>query len=224
MPRFDTALFDLDGTLLDTLEDLSRAINHALCGNGYPARSVEEVRRFVGNGVAMLALRAMPDCARDDADAARRVLEDFKSYYAAHNNVFTKPYEGITEMLRALGESGMRIAAVSNKNDVNVRALCDEYFGGLLDGAMGEREGVSRKPAPDMPLMMLDALGGTPQRAVYIGDSGVDIETARNAGMCAAIVGWGFWDAARLRDAGAERVFTSARELQDWLLSPCNPE
>lgn len=218
MPRYDTVLFDLDGTLLNTLEDLTTATNYALRENGFAERSLGEVRGFVGNGLALLARRALPEAKRDDDSAALRVLEALKAYYADHNSVFTAPYDGIIDMLKALRAGGIKLAVVSNKNDPNVRALCERYFGGLLDGSMGEREGARRKPAPDMPLNMLAELGGSAEQALYVGDSGVDIETARNAGMDCAVVSWGFWDKERLTDAGAERLFDSAEELTRFIL------
>ncbi len=218
MPRYDTVLFDLDGTLLNTLQDLTNATNAALRKNGYSERTIDEVRGFVGNGVALLARRSLPESLHDNDDIAMRVFEDLKAYYAEHNSDCTAPYDGIIEMLEALRTKGIKLAVVSNKNDPNVQALCARYFGGMIDGCMGEREGLRRKPACDMPHKMLEELGSIAEHSLYVGDSGVDIETARNAGMDCAVVSWGFWDRERLIAAGAERLFGSAEELKGFIL------
>lgn len=190
--RYDAVLFDLDGTLLNTLEDLTGAVNRALRESGYPERTQDEVRSFVGNGVGMLIRRALPTAADGDEEAYQETLQAFKSYYQRHNNDATTPYDGVMEMLDALRGAGVRLAIVSNKNDPNVQALTHDYFGRYISLAVGEREGVRPKPHPDTVLEVMRQWRADPARTLYVGDSGVDIQTARNAGVDCASVTWGF--------------------------------
>ena len=199
---YQTAVFDLDGTLLDTLEDLYRAVNIALAARSFPLRSRDEVRMFVGNGVEMLIRRAVP--TGTDEETTLAVLADFKTTYAAICEDHTRPYDGIPDMLTALREKGIRVAVVSNKFDAATKQLCEKYFGNLVEVAIGERAGVRKKPAPDTVLEALQELGVTSQGAVYIGDSDVDIETARNCGMPCISVTWGLRDRDFLLQNGAE--------------------
>lgn len=190
MYRYDAILFDLDGTLLNTLDDLTDAVNHTMRLYGHPIRSLEEVRLAVGNGVRKLIERVLPAGPADpDMEAA---LAEFKRYYTAHCNVRTRPYDGIPEALAALKEAGIKLAIVSNKNDAAVKSLADEYFGSLVSAAVGGSDAVPRKPAPNMPLSALEAIGAEPERALYVGDSDVDVQTALNAGMDCMLVTWGF--------------------------------
>ena len=181
MRRFDTVLFDLDGTLLDTLEDICGAANHTLRELGYPERTLAEMRRFVGNGAEMQMRRALG--ADADEETVAKALALYKPYYAAHCQIKTKPYAGVLELMAALKAEGFRLAVVSNKPDEAVRPLVAKHFGALADIAMGETAQRRRKPAPDMVNDALAALGADKSRAVYVGDSEVDIETARNAGI-----------------------------------------
>ena len=199
---YQTAVFDLDGTLLDTLEDLYRATNTALESHSLPRRSRDEVRLFVGNGVEMLIRRAVP--AGTDEETTLAVLADFKTTYAAICEDHTRPYDGILDMLRALREKGIRVAVVSNKFDAATKQLCQKYFGDLVEVAIGERAGVRKKPAPDTVYEALKELGVTAEGAVYIGDSDVDIQTARNCGMPCISVTWGLRDKDFLLQNGAE--------------------
>ena len=210
------ALFDLDGTVLDTLQDLAAATNAVLEMHGLPLHTTDEVRAFVGNGIAKLIERAVPEGSSAELIAA--VLESFKTYYGAHCADRTKPYEGITEMLRALRAAGVKTAVVSNKADFAVRELAVRYFDGLFDYALGERADITRKPAPDMVYHVLDALGESAEGAVYIGDSDVDILTAANAGLPAIGVTWGFRDRACLLGAGATVLVDTPAALQALLL------
>lgn len=186
---YQTAIFDLDGTLLDTLEDLYRATNKALEDHSLPLRTRDEVRLFVGNGVEMLIRRAVP--AGTDEETTLAVLADFKTTYAAICEDHTRPYDGIPDMLRALREKGIRVAVVSNKFDAATKQLCRKYFGDLVEVAIGERADVRKKPAPDTVQEALRELGVSAEGAVYVGDSDVDIETARNCGMPCISVTWG---------------------------------
>ena len=201
MRRFDTVLFDLDGTLLDTLEDICGAANHTLRELGYPERTLAEMRRFVGNGAEMQMRRALG--ADADEETVAKALALYKPYYAAHCQIKTKPYAGVLELMAALKAEGFRLAVVSNKPDEAMRPLVAQHFGALADIAMGETAQRRRKPAPDMVNDALAALGADKSRAVYVGDSEVDIETARNAGIPCISVTWGFRDREQLLEAGA---------------------
>lgn len=213
MLRYDTIVFDLDGTLLDTLDDLMDATNYALGQMGFPARSRKEVEAFVGNGVAKLIERAVPT-GTSSADAAR-TLDIFKPYYALHSKDKTAPYPGVPETLNALRAKGCKLAVVSNKFDAAVKALAQDYFPGLMDMAAGENEagGVPKKPHPAMVLQTLAALGSTPDRAVYVGDSDVDLQTASNSGLPCISVTWGFRDRSFLLDHGATVLIDSPAQL-----------
>lgn len=208
-------IFDLDGTLLDTLDDLRDALNHALTTHSYPVRTLDETRRFVGNGIRNLVSRGVPaGTAEAEIDA---VFATFKPYYQAHCLDKTKPYEGILELLGRLKEEHYPIAVVSNKADSAVQTLCQRFFPGLVDFAVGERENVRRKPAPDSVLAALDALGVTQTEAVYVGDSEVDIETARNGGLPCISVTWGFRAEDVLENAGADTFAHTPEELWELL-------
>lgn len=186
----DTVIFDMDGTLLDTLEDLKDAVNEGLSVKGYPARSLEEIRQFVGNGVGVLLRNAVPE-GTSEADM-EVCLEAFKAHYAKHWQDKTKPYDGILQLLADLKASGKKTAVISNKYDEAVVQLCKDYFPELFDAARGERAGVPRKPAPDGIYSILEELGSVKEHAVYVGDSEVDMETAKNAGLVSVGVTWGF--------------------------------
>ena len=214
--NYQLAVFDLDGTILDTLEDLYHAINYALRENGPPERTLDEIRRFVGNGIRKLVERAVPDGSSEEQIC--RVHASFDAYYPQHCADHTQPYRGIPAMLTALREAGMLTAVVSNKPDYGVQSLMVDYFPGLFDDAVGERAGVRRKPAPDAVLAVLEKLGVPREQAVYIGDSDVDIETAKQAGMPCISVDWGFRSVAFLIDHGAKLIVSSPAELERLLL------
>ena len=209
--KYQTYIFDLDGTLLDTLGDLAASCNHALKVNGMPERTIDEVRRFVGNGVAKLIERAVPSGTTDERREA--VLQSFRSYYLEHSEDTTKPYEGIMEMLQALRQKGCRVAVVSNKFMEATQALCRHYFGNLVEVAIGENEHIRKKPAADAVLEALQQLGAGPEGAVYVGDSDVDILTARNAALPCISVLWGFRDRPFLEEHGATVFVAHPREL-----------
>lgn len=211
MRSFDTVLFDLDGTLLDTLEDILAAANYMLREMGYPERTLTEMRRFVGNGAEMQVRRAFG--AGADEALIQRALIRYKAYYAAHCREKTRPYDGVPELLAELKRRGYRLAVVSNKPDEAVRPLAAQYFDGLMEVAMGETAQRRRKPAPDMVNDAIAALGADRSRAVYVGDSEVDIETARNAGIPCISVCWGFRDREQLMEAGAAEIAATAPEL-----------
>ena len=210
----DTVIFDLDGTLLDTLEDLYLSVNHILSKYNFPLRTIDEVRMFVGNGVPKLIERALPKGHSKEAfDSA---LADFKKYYGAHCNDNTKPYFAITESLEILKERGYKIAVVSNKVDFATKSLCSDYFGDLVDVAIGQREGIEKKPAPDSVFEAMKILNS--KNAVYIGDSDVDIMTAKNANLPCIAVTWGFRDKDFLSSSGAEIFAHDANEMIDLII------
>ncbi len=211
MYPYDAAVFDLDGTLLNTLDDLADSTNYALSCYGYPRRTLEEVRRFVGNGVAKLIARAMPDGATEEETA--RCLAVFRAHYLTNMRNKTGPYPGILSLLDRLNETGIPVAVVSNKFDDAVKSLCHHYFGDRVPVAIGESATVRKKPAPDSALAALDALHIPADRAVYIGDSDVDIQTAKAAGMDCISVTWGFRDADFLLANGAQRLVDTPEDL-----------
>ena len=213
--KYDLAIFDLDGTILDTLEDLALSMNHALKSCGYPQRTCREIRQFLGNGVVNLAERCLPENA--GIQERDRLVDTFNEYYALHCDDHTGPYEGIRDLLQALGEKGMKTAVVSNKPDYGVQILCSRHFDGLFHCITGVKEGIRRKPAPDSVLEVLRQLRVEKNRAVYIGDSEVDLETAANAEMDCISVDWGFRDRQFLVKAGAEVIASDAAELRQLL-------
>ena len=217
MKRYDTVIFDLDGTLLNTLDDLASAINHALDVTGFPVRTIDEVRRFVGDGAKMLARRAVPEGSSEEA--VEQVLAHFREYYSTHSTVLTAPYPGIFDMMDRLKAAGVQQAVVSNKPNAQVKSLCALYFGQYVTLAAGDREGVKRKPEPDAVWMAMKEMGAEGSRTLYVGDSDVDVITARNAGVDCAAVTWGFRSEAELRQAGAVHLFDTAEALTDWILN-----
>lgn len=217
MHCYHTAIFDLDGTLLNTLEDLADAVNVSLGRMGWPTRNLEEICRFVGNGVELLVRRAVP--AGTGEEDILRCLSIFKEYYAAHMADKTAPYPGILSLLRALRERGIALAVVSNKFDAAVKGLCTDCFPGLIQAAAGESETAPKKPDPAMVFQALRDLGTTPAGAVYVGDSDVDIQTARNAGLPCLSVTWGFRDEAFLRAHGASALIHRPEELLPFFAS-----
>ncbi|MGE4547961.1 MAG: HAD family hydrolase [Intestinibacillus sp.] len=206
-----TVIFDLDGTLLDTLGDLADATNAALRRHGYPTRTDGEIRAFVGNGIRNLMQRALPSGADDDAISA--CLADFRAHYDAHMMCRTAPYPGIPELLAALRKRGIRMGVLSNKYDPASRALAAHYFPGLIDQTFGERPGVPRKPDPASTRELLQTLGAAQETTLYVGDSGVDMETAQNAGLYAVGVTWGFRGRSVLAEAGADALIDHPLEL-----------
>ena len=213
---YHTAIFDLDGTLLDTLQDLADSTNYALSLHHLPPRTVEEVRQFVGNGVGLLIHRAVPEGTADELEG--QVLRDFRAHYLLNMENRTAPYPGVLDLLDALRAAGVRTAVVSNKFDGAVKGLCQNYFGQRVEAAIGESQGVARKPAPDTVFRALAELGQAPEGAVYVGDSDVDILTAKNAGLPCIAVSWGFRSRAFLEANGARIIADTMQELEQLLL------
>lgn len=208
--RYDTVIYDLDGTLLNTLDDLAGAVNHAMGALGFPTHSVEEVRRMVGDGMDVLIRRALP---RDAQESAARALAVFKAHYAAHAQDATRPYDGVLSLLDRLGQAGVRQAIVSNKGDSFVKELNRRYFGQRISVAVGERAGVRRKPAPDMLLRVMQDWRAEPGRTLYVGDSAIDVQTARAAGVDCASVTWGFRTREELIASGAALLVDTPQAL-----------
>jgi len=216
--KYRLAIFDLDGTVLDTLDDLAAAANAALQMGGYPTRTKEEICSFVGDGIQKLIERALP-LGTDEIEVLKTLLS-FKTYYAAHCADQTRPYAGVCEMLVALRAEGVKTAILSNKADFATQALAKTYFEGLFDAVAGEREreGIPKKPAPDGVCLLLDELGISVKDAVYIGDSEVDVKTAANAGLDAILVSWGFRSREVLLANGAKRIADTPEELKNLIL------
>ncbi len=210
--KYKLLIFDLDGTILDTLQDLFHSTNYALQINKFPTRTIEEVRQFVGNGIRKLIERAVP--LGTDSELIERVFTSFKEHYANHCADTTKPYEGIEDLLSWARAKGCLTAVVSNKADFAVQSLCKEYFPNMFDYTVGEREGIRRKPSPDSVEEVLRVLGIEKEDAVYIGDSEVDVQTAKNVGMDEISVSWGFREESFLREQGARRIVKKPDELQ----------
>ncbi|MGN1305481.1 MAG: HAD family hydrolase [Oscillospiraceae bacterium] len=213
---YKLAVFDMDGTILDTLEDLMDSVNFALSECGYPTRTYDEVRRFVGNGIRKLIERAVPEGLT--VEEIDRVHEVFTGHYKLHCADKTKAYDGIKPLLEKLRANGVKTAVVSNKADYGVQELCREYFDGLFDYAVGEREGIRRKPAPDSVNEALRVLNTDKSEAVYIGDSDVDFETAKNAELPCISVLWGFRDEEFLRERGATLFVRRPEEIFDIIM------
>lgn len=209
---YKTVIFDLDGTLLDTLQDLHTSVNAALSAYGLPSRSIDEVRAFVGNGIAKLIQRAIGNPAYPNFEG---VLQAFKTHYGAHCKNQTKPYDGILDLLKTLQTAGVKTAVVSNKADFAVKLLAEEYFADLLLIAVGENEagGVRKKPAPDSLFAVMEELQAEKDEVVYVGDSEVDIQTAKNAGVDCICVTWGFRDKEFLVKNGAKILIDNPVEI-----------
>lgn len=214
MMKYKAVLFDMDGTLLDTLADMAAAVNHILSVHGYPLRTVEEVRAFVGNGARKLMERALPPDVTGDAFEA--LLEEYRQWYEAHACVRTAPYPGISAVLAALRRAGVRCAVVSNKPDGATRELAARFFPGLP--AFGQQDGIPAKPAPDMVYHALAELGVEASAAAYVGDSEVDVALARNAKLPLIAVSWGFRGREALEEAGAALVVDDAATLLENML------
>ena len=209
--KIDTIIFDLDGTLLYTIEDLTDSTNYALKHFDYPTRTVEEITNFVGNGVRLLIERAIPD-GKDNPNL-EECLTLFKTHYS--NNMFnkTKPYDNIIDTLKELKKQNYKTAVVSNKFDSAVKELCNKYFEGLINSAVGQRDNVNKKPAPDAVFEVMKELNVTREQCIYVGDSEVDIKTAENAGMPCISVTWGYKSIDFLYKNGAETLIYSPEEI-----------
>ena len=213
---YTLAIFDMDGTILDTLDDLCNSVNATMQHFGFPVHTLDEVRRFVGNGIPKLIERAVPEGTSPEKE--KEALDFFMPYYKAHCAEQTKPYEGICELLSALRAAGVKTAVVSNKADVAVKELCEVYFDGIFDYALGATEQMEKKPAPDSVLAVMRILGFSKEESVYIGDSDVDLQTAKNAELPCIAVEWGFRDSAFLKAHGADCLVQKPEQILDLIL------
>lgn len=206
----------MDGTILYTLDDICNGVNEALVRHGLPRRDIDSIRRNIGHGIRHEIESSVPEGT--DESVIDAVFHDFHAWYEVHCNDNTRPYEGIVELLQSLKEEGIRCAVVSNKADYAVKALSDIHFRGLMEASVGEMEGIARKPAPDEVDEVLRLTGVDRKKAVYIGDSEVDIETARNAGMDCIAVSWGYRDRWMLEASGAKVIVDNVEQLKHLLL------
>lgn len=213
------AIFDLDGTLLDTLDDLTDSMNYMLGKHNFPLRTRDEVRNFVGNGVRKLVERAVPPEYKADDEFIDKFYDDFSLYYNSHSDIKTSPYPGTLDMLDRLLENGFDIAIVSNKIDSAVKSLSAKFFGERIKSAIGEKPSIRHKPEPDMVFMAMEEMGADKENSIYIGDSEVDIQTAKNAGIPCISVLWGFKDRKFLEDSGATAIVESMEELGERLVN-----
>ena len=213
--KYKIVIFDLDGTILNTLEDLADSTNYALSVFDMPERTIEEIRHFVGNGIRKLMERAVPQGTPESMIV--KVHETFTEHYKKHCADKTRPYDGIKELIENIRNAGVYTAVVSNKADYGVQTLCKDYFPGLFDYAVGEREGIRRKPYPDSVNEVLRQFDVDRTQAVYVGDSEVDVQTAANAGMDVCMVGWGFINEEFLKESGAEFVVHSPEEAWEFI-------
>lgn len=216
MKQYTTIIFDLDGTLLDTIEDLTDALNHTLLEYHLPARTLPEVQSFVGNGLQRLLELSIAEGL--DHPKFKEIFDSFKTYYTLHCKEKTAPYPGIMDLLKELHKRNVPMAIVSNKNDKAVKQLALDFFDGIIPVAIGEREGISKKPAPDTVFASLKELGQDAENAVYIGDSEVDLQTAANAGMDCISVSWGFRGRTFLEERKAETIIDTPQQILDFLI------
>ena len=210
--KYKLAIFDMDGTILSTLDDLANGVDYALSENGLPARSKQETRAALGRGVRFLIEQSVP-AGLSDAEISK-VEDDFLKYYKVHSMDNTRPYDGIVELIKEVRASGVKTAVVSNKIDSAVKELCANFFEGAFDVAYGERVGIPRKPDPKPINAIIDEFGLSKNEVVYIGDSEVDLLTANNAKIDHIIVTWGFRDRAFLEQNGAKNLVESMEELK----------
>lgn len=209
--KYKMILFDLDGTTLDTLKDLTDSVNYVLKNNGYPLRTVREIRSYLGNGIQRLIELSLP---ADVSEAeTEKVYNEFLPYYKEHALDETKAYDGITDTIIELKDKGYLTALVSNKADVVVQKLVNRFFNGLFDFTIGQKDGINRKPAPDMVNLALNTFNVQPGEALYIGDSEVDVETARNALMDVMCVSYGFRDKEDLIRLNPDFIVDSPTEI-----------
>lgn len=213
----DTIIFDLDGTLLDTLDDLKDSINFSLTKNGLPTRTKTEVRSFVGNGIRIMLERSVPE--NTDADTFNKVYDDFCEYYKLHMEDKTAPYEGINEMLKTIKAEGFKTAIVTNKADFAAQDLCKRMFGDTIDLIVGSVDDRPNKPAPDGAYYAVDTLKSSRENTIFVGDADTDILTANNAGLPSIGVLWGFRDRQVIEKEGAKYIAETVNDLENLLIS-----
>lgn len=215
--RYELVIFDLDGTLVDTIEDLGTAVNHALAQKNLPLHEIPEYRLMVGNGIGKLVKRAMPGPLQDDAGLFGELLDSFVKYYSSHLDVHSRPYPGMTGLLARLSAAGMKLAVASNKFQAGAETIVGRFFPGVdFCAVLGGRDGAPLKPDPEVVREILDKAGVLREKAVMVGDSATDMLTAKAADICGIAVSWGF----RPQEAAAECSFRAdtSEELEKLLL------
>ena len=216
--KYDLVLFDLDGTVLDTVDDMRDSMAYALKEHGYPERTREEIRSFVGNGVKKLVWRSMPEDVRDDEEKFAEMYRAYSEYYPLHASEKTKVFPGIEETVKLLSANGIRCGVLSNKDDATTKQLIKKFYGDLFCTAWGKKPEYPRKPAPDALFAIAEECKVPVSRVAYVGDSEVDIRLAENAGVDGVIVSWGFRSRAQNLENGAKYLADTPEELQRILL------
>lgn len=215
LSKIENAIFDLDGTLLNTLQDLTDSVNYVVSQYGVSAYSTEQVRNMVGNGIRKLMERAMP--GGNAHEHFEEAFSDFKIYYQANCMNHTKPYEGIQELITELQKKNIKIGIVSNKNHEALVKLCDYFFSDHVDVVIGQQEGIPKKPAPDSVLTAMSQMQARKDNTIYIGDSEVDAQTAANAKLACILVTWGFRDALQLAQCHANVMIDQPKDLLNYI-------
>lgn len=212
-PRFSTVLFDCDGTLLNTINDLACAGNLTCQAHGWPTHDVETFKRMVGNGQRVLVERFVPASVAADPDALEAAYQEFVRLYGVHQQDTTGPYEGIVSCIERLRAAGVRVGMLTNKNHEQAIPLAEKFFPGLLDAAQGRVDSMPAKPAAPMTLALMEALGADPASTLMVGDTSVDIACGKNAGLASCGITWGFRGREELVDAGADFIVDTPDEL-----------
>ncbi len=215
MKKYEAVIFDMDGTLLDSIGDLTDSVNVMMRQYQYPEKTLEEVKGFVGNGIRRLLELVVPEGEKNQN--FENIVADFLPYYKAHCQIKTKPYDGIIELLKELHSEGYKMAIVSNKSDPALNVLREEYFNAYIPIAIGEKTGIRKKPAPDTVYQAIEKLGCDIRKSVYIGDSEVDKMTAENAGMDCVMVSWGFRSKMTLQELGATQIADHPLEILELI-------
>lgn len=213
--KYETILFDMDGTILDTLEDLKDAVNYVMRQNGEPEHSLDEIRSFVGNGMKKLMIRSIP--GGEENPTFEKQFKEYQEYYPPHSKIKTKPYDGILDFMKECKLRGVKLAVVSNKQQPAVTELSAYYFEDLFDASVGDGEGRKVKPAPDAPYEAMKRIGADPKTTLYVGDSDVDAATAENAGLDCVLVTWGFRERELLEQQKHIAIIDSVDELYQFI-------
>ncbi len=211
--KYELIVFDMDGTILNTLDDLLSAVNYAMDKSGYSLLTYDTLKGYVGNGIVKMLERAVPKGVTD----IRKVYADFTEYYTEHCSDNTAPYAGIVQVISEIKKLGYKTAVVSNKDDYGVKALCEQFFKGLFDIEIGVREGYAKKPSPDLVNIAFDYLGVSAENSVYVGDSDVDFLTAKNSQTDFIGVEWGFRDRKVLEELGAKNIATVPQDILKFI-------
>ncbi len=209
-------IFDLDGTLLDTCNDLANSVNYALDKNGFPTHNPEMFKIFTGDGTDVMITRALPESNRD-AETLKKVREDYFEYYNEHSGECTRPYDGIPELLKSLKERGIMLAVTSNKIEFMTQSVIKHYFGDTFDFVTGQSENVPPKPNPLMVFNAMKSLNVEPSECLYVGDTGVDAKTGKNAGIITVGVQWGFREREELIENGADAVIDKPCQILEFI-------